>query len=74
MRPSEANGCLGLKLPAAGGCMRSGGKDPSRQKQRGMGAEPSALGNFYNFSTKISHCSSPLFHPYSTYFRNGGGL
>jgi len=69
-RNSSWGGCcggLGAELPAAGsqwgsggdppaaGGWRSGGKDPSHRRQGGLGAEPLALGNFYDFSTKITH-------------------
>jgi len=32
-----------------------GGKAPIRRKQGGLGADPPALGDFCNFSTKITH-------------------
>jgi len=34
---------------------RSVGGAPSRRKQDGLGAEPLALGDFCNFSIKITH-------------------
>jgi len=34
---------------------RSGGKAPSRRRQRGLGVESPALGEFCNFSIKLTH-------------------
>ena len=52
-QPPEANGGLGAKPAAAGGC-GSGGKTPSRRRHRGVGAEPPALEIFAFFFAKIT--------------------
>jgi len=54
LQPPEANGGLGANLTTARD-WGSGGKTLSRRRQGGLGAEPPALGNFYDFSTKITH-------------------
>ena len=46
--PEIHNGGLGAKPPAAGG-WGFGGKAPSRQRHKGVGAEPPALENFAFF-------------------------
>jgi len=45
---------LGAKSPAAED-WGSSGKAPSRRMQGGLGAELPALGDFYDFSTRITH-------------------
>jgi len=46
---------LGAEQPAAGGHSGSGAKAPSRRRQGGLGAETPSLGDFYNFSIKITN-------------------
>jgi len=48
-------GVLGVWPPAAGGQWGSEGEAPSRRGQGSLGAEPPAIGDFYDFLTKITH-------------------
>jgi len=51
---------LGAETPAAGGHWGSEGEIPNRRRQlRESGAEPPALGDFCNFSIKITHSMPP---------------